>query len=96
MAREEAGLSLSATKGIIEVERPILSDGILPNIINHELKCFTLTLSEFHQNPKSERIKRLLFGSVDAYSDGSLSALSVQCMLGCVENRLVVFYSYLQ
>ncbi|KAL4387838.1 hypothetical protein GQ457_09G008020 [Hibiscus cannabinus] len=31
---EEVGLSLSATKGILEVERPILSDGILPNIIN--------------------------------------------------------------
>ncbi|KAL4347950.1 hypothetical protein GQ457_17G017560 [Hibiscus cannabinus] len=31
---EEVGLSLSATKGIIEVERTILSDGILPNIIN--------------------------------------------------------------
>ncbi|KAL4366696.1 hypothetical protein GQ457_05G034330 [Hibiscus cannabinus] len=31
---EEVGLSLSATKGIIEGERPILSDGIMPNIIN--------------------------------------------------------------
>ncbi|KAK9014936.1 hypothetical protein V6N11_006071 [Hibiscus sabdariffa] len=58
MAREEVGLSLSATKGNIGVERPILSDGILPNIINF-----------------------------DAYSGGSLSVLSVQCMLGLLRGK---------
>ncbi|KAL4364313.1 hypothetical protein GQ457_04G009840 [Hibiscus cannabinus] len=70
---EEVGLSLSATKWIIEVERPILSDGILPNIINRELECFTLSLPEYHQNPKSERIKR--YGSLKEFQYKALSAV---------------------
>ncbi|KAK8631082.1 hypothetical protein V6N13_079846 [Hibiscus sabdariffa] len=71
MTRKEVGLSLSTTKGNIEIERPILSDGILPNIINRELECFTLTLPEFHLNPKSERIKR--YDSLKEFQSKALS-----------------------
>ncbi|KAK8509428.1 hypothetical protein V6N12_001437 [Hibiscus sabdariffa] len=57
-AHEVLGFSFSASKGILEAERPILRDGNLTNFVNRELECFTLPLPELQQIPKSGRFKR--------------------------------------